>query len=134
MTDKVCHIIRKPSRRQHLWVFSNEILRTEGDPGPGETVLVYERGRLVGSGIYNPKSLIAIRLYSAKAEELSRELIRDRIKAAWNYRREKLPEETDLRLVYGESDRLPGLVIDKYGNHFVLQVYSAGFDNRLEEV
>ena len=110
------------------------MVRTEGEPGFGDTVRVYERGRLVGSGIYNPHSLIAIRLYSQQDEELSQELIKQRIAAAWRYRLTQLPGETDFRLTYGESDWLPGLVIDKYANHLVLQVYAAGFDNRLAEV
>ncbi len=100
----------------------------------GELVRVYDRGKFIGSGMFNPRSLIVVRLYSDKEEELNEELITKRIEAAYRYRKRKLPQEDDFRLVYGESDYLPGLVIDKYGSHFAVQVYAAGFDRRLEMV
>ncbi len=128
------HILRRKQRRQHPWVFSNEVVREEGNPSPENSVRVYERGRFVGSGLYNRHSLIRVRLYSDSDEEIDRELLRKRITAAWRYRQQVLPTESDFRLVYGESDRLPGLIIDKYGRHFVVQAYSAGMDCRLEQV
>ncbi len=134
MPDKRIHILRKRSRSQHAWVFSNEVLGTSGNPAPGDTVLVMERNRLVGSAVYNPHSLICARLYSAQDEELDRTLIVRRIETARQYRQERLPDENDYRLVYGESDRLPGLVVDKYDDHFVVQTYCLAFDLRLELV
>lgn len=128
------HIVRRKHRQQHPWVFSNEVMREEGNPMSGQTVRVYERGRFVGSGLYNRQSLIRLRLYSDSDEELDRALLRRRIEAAWRYRQWVLPGEDDFRLVYGESDYLPGLVVDKYGRHFVVQAYSAGMDCRLAEV
>lgn len=128
------HIIRRKYRRQHPWVFANEVVREEESPTGNQTVRVYERGRFVGSGIYNRHSLIRVRLYSGADEELDCTLIRTRIEMSWRYRQEVLPGESDFRLVYGESDGLPGLVIDKYGRHFVVQAYSAGMDCRLSEV
>jgi 23S rRNA (cytosine1962-C5)-methyltransferase len=134
MPDKVVHVVRKKARGQHAWVFSNEVTGTEGSPNPGDTVRVLERRHLVGSGIYNPHSLIRVRLYSDQDEELDDGLIRRRVEAALAYRRTVLPGENDFRLVYGESDRVPGLVIDKYGSHFVVQAYALGLDMRLELV
>jgi 23S rRNA (cytosine1962-C5)-methyltransferase len=132
--DKVVHVVRKKSRGQHAWVFSNEVTRTEGNPGPGDLVLVFDRKHLVGSGIYNPHSLIRVRLYSDQDEELDAGLVRRRIEAALAYRHTMLPGENDFRLMYGESDRVPGLVIDKYGSHFVVQTYALGLDMRHELV
>jgi 23S rRNA (cytosine1962-C5)-methyltransferase len=66
--------------------------------------------------------------------ELDTALLTERISAASGFRRRALPAEQDYRLVFGESDGLPGLTIDKYGNHFVLQVYVAGMERRLEQV
>jgi len=115
-------------------VFSNEVTRTEGNPGAGDTVLVYDRKLLVGSGIYNPHSLIRVRLYSDADEELEGGLIRRRMEAALEYRKTMLAGENDFRLMYGESDRMPGLVIDKYGSHFVVQTYALGLDLRQDMV
>ncbi len=128
------HAVRRRPRADHLWVFANEIKRIEGAPQVGDLVRVYDRGRFIGCGVFNPKSLIAVRLYSLKEEELDQRLIRERIAAAYRYRQERLPAEQDFRLVFGESDWLPGLVIDKYGKHFAVQVYSAGFESRLDLV
>ncbi len=100
----------------------------------GDLVKVYEDGKVIGCGMYNPKSLITVRLYSRKDEELDEALIRERIDAAYQLRKNKLPGENDFRLVYSESDWLPGLVIDKYGDHFTIQVYAAGFENRMDMV
>jgi 23S rRNA (cytosine1962-C5)-methyltransferase len=130
MPDRVVHVVRKKSRGQHAWVFSNEVTKTEGSPGPGDTVRVFDRERLLGSGVYNPHSLIRVRLYSEEVEELDAELLRRRIEAALKYRSMFLPGENDFRLMYGESDRVPGLVIDKYANHFVVQTYAWGLDMR----
>ncbi|MEO0086238.1 MAG: rRNA large subunit methyltransferase I, partial [candidate division WOR-3 bacterium] len=87
---------------------------------------VYDRGRFIGSGVYNAGSLIAVRIYSADDEELDGELLRRRLERAWQLRQQVLPGETDCRLAFGESDMLPGLVVDRYENHFAVQAYSAG--------
>jgi 23S rRNA (cytosine1962-C5)-methyltransferase len=134
MPDKLVVVSRKKSRGQHTWVFSNEVTKTEGDPGPGDTVQVFDRKRLLGSGIYNPHSLIRVRLYSEQNEELDAALIQRRIEAALQYRKTMLPGENDFRLMFSESDRMPGLVIDKYGSHFVVQTYALGLDMRHEMV
>jgi 23S rRNA (cytosine1962-C5)-methyltransferase len=134
LPDKLVHVTRKKSRAQHAWVFSNEVTGTEGNAGSGDTVLVSDRKGLVGSGIYNPHSLIRVRLYSEQNEELDASLVRRRIEAALQYRTTMLPGENDFRLTYGESDRVPGLVIDKYGSHFVVQTYALGLDRRQDMV
>jgi len=131
MPDKTIHVSRKPERVKHGWVFSNEVRRGEGEPKTGDSVKVFDRGRFIGSGLYNANSLISVRLYSEEDEELGRELIASRLKAAYEYRTSLLPHESDFRLCYGESDRLPGLVIDKYERQFAVQAYSAGMDQRL---
>jgi len=127
---KVVHVVRKKSRGQHAWVFSNEVTKTEGNPGPGDAVQVFDRRHLVGSGIYNPHSLIRVRLYSEQVEELDQAFLKRRLEAALAYRKAMLPGENDFRLMFSESDRVPGLVVDKYGSHFVVQTYSLGLDMR----
>lgn len=130
--EKCVHVIRKKSRQEHRWVFSNETRRFEGEPRPGDTVLVYERGRLLGSGFYNPNSLIQIRLYSKQPEEFDLEFIQQKITKAYQYRKRVLPKEEDFRLVFGESDSLPGVVIDKYGDNFTLQTFTLSTELRKE--
>ncbi len=132
MLEKCVHVIRKKSRLEHRWIFSNETRRLEGDPRPGDTVLVYERGKLLGSGFYNPNSLIQIRLYSKQAEEFDLEFIKQKITNAYQYRKKVLPKEEDFRLVFGESDSLPGVVIDKYGDNFTLQTFTLCTELRKE--
>jgi 23S rRNA (cytosine1962-C5)-methyltransferase len=130
--EKAIHIIRKKSRKNHPWVFSNETRRVEGNPVAGDTVLVYERGKLLGSGFYNPNSLIQIRLYSQQNEEFDLDFTKRKISQAYQYRKKVLPQEDNFRLAYGESDSLPGIVIDKYDNHFTLQTFTLGAELRKE--
>jgi 23S rRNA (cytosine1962-C5)-methyltransferase len=124
-------IARRAARRQHPWVFSNEVLSVSGRPAAGDAVVVIERDRLAGSAIYSPHSLIRGRLFTSERRELDLEFVNERLTAAVRRRSEWLPAEQDYRLVHGESDGLPGLVIDRYGRHFALQAYSAGMDRRL---
>jgi 23S rRNA (cytosine1962-C5)-methyltransferase len=124
------YVQRKKHRRQHPWIFSNEIIKTDGNLQPGDTVLVYENQKFLGSGIYNPHSLITIRLYSNKDEELDLNFFKSKISTALKLRKALLPGEEDFRLVYGESDGIPGLVIDKYQSHFAIQSYSLGIERR----
>lgn len=132
MPEKVVYIVRKKNRREHAWVFSNEVRKIEGKPVAGDTVLVYEHGKLIGSGFYNPNSLIRIRLYAKKNEEFDLDFIKRRISDAYHFRKQVLPDENDFRLVFGESDSLPGIVIDKYNDHFTLQTFTFGAELRKE--
>ncbi|MGQ9678732.1 MAG: class I SAM-dependent rRNA methyltransferase [bacterium] len=134
MPIKTVYATRKRNRADHLWVFSNELTRVEGNPQTGDLVRVFDRGKFIGCGMINPRSLIAVRLYSRNDEELDETFIRKRLEQAYQRRKKKLPNENDFRLLFGESDWLPGLVIDKYGTNFVIQVYAAGFDIRLDMV
>jgi len=134
MPEKEVFVSRKRGRGRHAWVFSNEVQRTEGKPELGDTVRVYNRSRFIGSGMYNPNSLIRVRIYSDEDEELDLAFLKKRLQTAWQYRLEHLPGETDFRLVYGEGDRVPGLVVDKYAGHFVIQTHAAAMDQRKDLV
>lgn len=120
----------------HPWIFSNEIEGSLRDALPGELVDVLDwRGRFVGRGYINPRSLIAVRLLSRRAdEEIGREFFRRRLAEALDYRRRFLPGVTSCRLVFGEADFLPGLIIDRYGDCLVMQVLTAGMDVQLETI
>ncbi len=116
----------------HLWIFSNEIISTEGDPQNGDMVEVYDsRNNFLGTGFYNKNSLIAARLISSgKVDDLKAHLLR-RLTAAYELRKNLYPGRDSFRMVFSESDFLPGLIIDKYKSNFVLQVYSAGMEKNI---
>ncbi len=120
-------------RSGHPWVFSNEIAEVEGSPPPGAEVLVEDhRGMPVGVGLYNPHSLIAIRLFSRRVRPIDEALFRDRIGRALTLRERILPVETTYRLIHGEGDFLPGLIVDRYGDYLCVQSLTAGIEARLD--
>jgi 23S rRNA (cytosine1962-C5)-methyltransferase len=122
-------------RSGHPWVFSNEIAEVEGAPPAGAEVTVEDhRGVPVGVGLYNPHSLIAVRLYSRRVRSVDEALFRDRLSRALALRTRILPVETTYRLVHGEGDFLPGLVVDRYGDYLGVQSLTAGIEERLETI
>jgi len=116
----------------HPWVFSNEINRIEHADEPGSVCeLVDISGGFIGTGYHNPHSLIAVRLLSREIVDIDTvAFFEQRIAAALAHRRAIYPGLESFRLVYGESDFLPGLVVDKYGDYLSLQLLSAGMDKR----
>lgn len=119
-------------RNGHLWAFSNEILKITGEPVAGDIVeLRTSAGALIGTGFYNPHSLIAVRLLERGAAEIDFKFFSQRIEQANQIRRRIFSHSETYRLIHGESDFLPGLVIDKYNDQLVVQAFSAGMDRRL---
>lgn len=120
-------------RRGHLWVFSNEIASTEGSPENGDIVSLYDsRDNFLGEGFYNRNSLIAFRLLSYKPIQDLKELLREKLTAARDLRAQLYPNRNSYRLVFSESDFLPGLIIDRYNDTYVLQVYSQGIEKNIQ--
>lgn len=116
----------------HPWVFSNEIRETRGSPSNGDVVELFTAGGLtLGIGLYNPHSLIAFRLLSQTIEEIDTEFFRSRIMRALDLRRMLYPDSAAYRLVHGEGDFLPGLIIDRFNDYCVVQTHSHGMDLRL---
>ncbi len=114
--------------RGHRWVFSNEISNNLSEFEPGSWVAVYSsRGVCLGSGYINPHSLIAVRLICRPQEKLSEDFIRALLEKS-SMRRQALnyPDTQCARLVYGEADGLPGLVVDRYGEILVYQISTLG--------
>lgn len=120
----------------HPWVFSNEIREVAGERTAGVAAELYDAaGGFIGVGHYNPHSLIAFRLVSRQREDIdSVEFFEGRIAAALAHRAVRYPGLVTFRAVYGESDFLPGLVVDKYGEYLSLQLLSAGMDCRREPI
>ena len=130
----VVHVIngrQKKLLQGHPWVYGNEIERVEGETQDGGLVTVVDfRGRYMGTGFYNSKSLITVRLLTHRQEEITDALIASRVRAACDYRRFILRREgTDsCRLIYGEADRLPGVICDRFGGVVVLQILALGME------
>ncbi len=124
--------------RGHLWVYSNEV-DTARTPlkafAPGDPVTVVAHGgRPLGSGYANPHSLICARLVSRRpGVVLDRALLDARLRAALALR-EALYDRPAYRLVHGEGDGLPGLVVDRYGDVLVAQVGTAGMERRQDDI
>lgn len=130
----IVHVVngrQKKLLQGHPWVYGNEIERVEGEIEDGGLVTVVDfRGRYMGTGFYNSKSLITVRLLTHRQEEITDELIASRVKAACDYRRFVMNRSgTDsCRLIYGEADRLPGVIADRFGGVIVLQVLALGME------
>ena len=116
----------------HQWVFSNEIATTRGNPESGDLVeLLNHHHKVLGVGFFNRNSLISFRLLSVDHEEITFDFFEKRIRRALQLRQTLFPNSETFRLVNGESDFLPGLIIDKYNEYLCLQVLSFGMDKRL---
>jgi len=118
-------------RRGHLWVFSNEVSSAPADLTPGTLVrFLTGREELLGVGYYNPRSLIAGRLLDRRETLVDAEFIASRLRRALDLR-QRFFQDDAYRWVFGESDDLPGLVIDRYGDVCVVESFSAGVDRLL---
>jgi len=116
----------------HPWIFSNEV-----NPGkekdtaakPGEIVEVHSFDKkFIGKGYYNPQSQISVRLLTRdKNENIDEVFFYNRIKQAWAYR-QKIGYTENCRLIFGEADDMPQLIIDKFNDYFVLQTLALGID------
>ena len=113
----------------HPWIFANEVEKVEGDPGAGSIVEVFfSDGKFAGKGYFNQQSQIIVRLLTQdKKTEINDEFFLNKIKKCWDYRKQ-LGYNENCRLVFGEADGLPQLIIDKFNNHFVVQTLALGID------
>ncbi len=116
--------------RRHPWIFSGAIERVDGVPANGDTVPVRDAaGNFLASAAYNPDSQITARVWSwREAEMIDKEFFRNRIANALSARHElNLADKSNgMRLIHAESDGLPGLIVDRYGDVLVMQIGSAG--------
>jgi 23S rRNA (cytosine1962-C5)-methyltransferase len=118
-------IIIKPRSRifhGHDWVYASEIKKTFGNPQPGDVISLKDfRDRPLGTAIYNPESQIVARRISRRKQKLDREFFERRIGQAIEMRERSGIDLRLARLVWSESDALPGMIVDRYGDHVVLQ-------------
>ncbi len=112
----------------HPWVFGNEVRIIEGAVVPGDIVDVHDfKNNYIGSGYINPNSKILVRLLTREHEEINRDFFRKRIRQAWDYRR-KLVDTSSCRVIFGEADFLPALIVDKFGDYLSIQTLSLGIE------
>ena len=116
--------------RRHPWVFSGAIESVTGNPKQGETVdVVDSKGKWLARGAFSPSSKIRVRIWTwNQDEEVDENFLAERVRLAIGMRRAlKISDEsTAMRLIHGESDRLPGFIVDQYSDVLVMQVLSAG--------
>src|SRR5881394_4091969 len=119
----------------HPWIYHSSVLRLTQPAADGDVVQVKDhRQRLLGTGVYNSKSKINVRLLSPDRVEINQSFFLDRIRSALAVRQKHLPDATSFRVVNAESDFLSGLILDKYEDVVVMQTSALGMDQRKEMI
>ena len=136
------NLILRPGRerslkRRHPWIFSGAVARVEGDPAPGDTVEVRSSaGEFLAVAAYSPESQIRARVWDWKEYEIDADFFHQRVGRAAQARAALLESGVTnaARLVHGESDGLPGIIADRYGDTIVVQLLSAGAERWREAI
>ena len=127
-------LVIKPRARilhGHDWVFSGEVLKVFGSPADGDVISLKDgKDRLIGSAIYNSKSQIVARRFSRRRQDLDLDFFQRRLAQAVEYRERRGVNPRLCRMVWSESDGLPGVMVDRYGDNLVLQTLTLGMDQR----
>ena len=119
-------------RSGHLWIFSNEVDGIIGNAENGDLIDVLDSSEtIIGTGFYNKNSLIAVRMLSNSNIEELYPLFKEKLIKAYELRKIFYPALDSFRMVFSESDYMPGLIIDKYNKTFVLQTYSFGMQRNI---
>lgn len=116
----------------HLWIYRSDVRRAQAEPGDIVRV-ADERGRLVGRAFWSDRSQIALRFLTRRDEPVDRSFFAQRIRAAADFRRQVVEDSECFRLVYGEGDLLPSLIVDRYADFLVIQTLSQGTEKRKAE-
>jgi len=117
----------------HQWIYAGFVQAVNGDPVVGDVVdVVLQNGRFYARGFYNPASKIRIRILTFDEEPITESFWRGRIVQALRLRKRIVSNTNAYRVIYGEADRLPGLIVDRYDDVLVMQTLSAGMDRRKE--
>lgn len=134
----MANLIIRPRARLfhgHDWVHDNEVLKVTGNPPDGSVVgLKDQRDRFLGSAIYNSRSKIPARRFSRQRQDLNPDFFRRRLTMAAEYRDKLGISPLARREVWSESDGLPGLILDRYGDCAVLQTLTLAMDQRREMI
>jgi 23S rRNA (cytosine1962-C5)-methyltransferase len=134
VAQSMAGIVVKPRARilhGHDWVFSSEVLKVFGKPADGDVISLKDgKDHLIGSAIFNSKSQIVARRFSRRKQDLDLDFFKRRIAQAAEYRLRRDVDPKLCRVVWSESDGLPGVIIDRYGDGFVLQTLTLAMDIR----
>jgi 23S rRNA (cytosine1962-C5)-methyltransferase len=118
----------------HPWIFASDVL-DRGQAAPGDAVLVIDpNGKTLGTAHFSDASQISLRLLSDRAETIDRAFYLHRLRAAEAYRKRVVTNTSAYRVVHGEADQLPGLVIDRYGDYISMQTLDQGMDRAKLEI
>ena len=120
-------------RNGHPWIYRSDVAKSDAEGGATVTV-ASSRGRTVGQALYSDRSEIALRMLTRGAEPAGRDLWRARLERAIAFREALRIDATAYRLVHGEADLMPSLVVDRYGDYLVLQALSQGVDRLLPQI
>lgn len=120
--------------RGHLWAYRNEFTHIPSLDDGALVDVVAAQGRFVGRGFYQEQGGIAVRILTAKEEAIDAAFLERRIRRSLRYRQTLYPQEAVYRMVYGESDGLPGLVIDRYGPFLSAQTSCAYYQQAADEL
>ena len=113
----------------HPWIFMSDTVDVDGAPSGAAVKVVDPRGRPLGTAHYSSSSQIALRMLSPRVEEINRDFYLQRLRAAEDHRRTIVPDDAGAyRVVHGEADHLPALVVDRYGDYLVVQTLDQGMD------
>ncbi len=123
-------------RRGYPWVFRNQVARVEGDPKRGDAVHVCDsKGRVYGQGLYHDTSQITVRFLTTDADvAIDDRFWRDRVERAIALRTLATGDATHVRLIYGESDGIPGTIVDRYGDVVTWSTLCHGMEQRRDQV
>jgi 23S rRNA (cytosine1962-C5)-methyltransferase len=118
----------------HPWIFTSDLTDRDGAQ-PGQPVRVADqRGRPLGTAHYSSASQISLRMLSRQVEEIGREFFLRRLRVAEQHRRTVVHDSDAYRVVHGEADLLPALVVDRYGDYLVMQTLDQGMDAAKSEI
>jgi 23S rRNA (cytosine1962-C5)-methyltransferase len=117
----------------HPWVYKSDVHKTKASQ-PGMVVVLDEKNVVLGHALYSPASQIMLRMFSRGKQPPSSTLLQERLSAAWQRRKQWLPQADAFRVVHGEADFLPGVFIDQYAHAVVLQTSCAGADTLLPAI
>ncbi|HWF62862.1 MAG TPA: class I SAM-dependent rRNA methyltransferase [Nitrospira sp.] len=121
------------SESRHLWLYAGHLGPVVGEPIAGDLIdVLTSDGRFYGRGLYNPASKIRVRLLTFRDEPIDETFWLGRIQQAIRLRKRAVAQSNAYRLIYGEGDRLPGLIVDRYDQLLVMQTLSVGMDCRKE--
>ena len=115
----------------HLWLYAGHVAKVEGQPAAGDVVdVVTPAGRFYGRGFYNPESKIRVRFLTFEDIPIDQQFWLERMGQAVRLRQRIVTNSTGYRLIHGEGDRLPGLIVDRYDQALVMQTLAFGMDRR----